>query len=258
MTRPFYVAGPCVIEDATMVFRIADLLAKLGEELNLKVIFKASFDKANRSSIDGFRGVGFEAGLTILAQVKTRFGLQILTDVHLPEQCAAVAEVVDVLQIPAFLCRQTDLVLAAAQTGRVVNIKRGQFLDPRRMGLLVEKARGAAEVWVTERGTSFGHGDLVLDPRALPWLEKTGAPVLYDCTHSVQAPGGIGPTTGGHRDMALPLARAAAAVGVSGFYVEVHPDPSRAKSDAATQLNPTAFRTLVLQTLAIDSARRAL
>jgi 2-dehydro-3-deoxyphosphooctonate aldolase (KDO 8-P synthase) len=176
--------------------------------------------------------------------------------VHEPWQCAPAAEVADVLQIPAFLCRQTDLVVAAARTGRPVNLKRGQFLDPRRVGLLVEKvAQAGGTAWVTERGTTFGHGDLVLDPRSLVWMAASGAPVLYDCTHTVQAPGGEERATGGRREMIRPLARAAAAVGVDGFYAEVHPDPPRARSDAATQLSPAEFARLVADVTAIDAAR---
>ncbi len=246
-----FVAGPCVIEPGDGVFRIAEALTRL----RVPVIFKASFDKANRSDGSAFRGPGLEAGLEVLAQVRRRFDLPLLTDVHAPEQCAPAAEVVDVLQIPAFLCRQTDLVRAAAATGRPVNLKRGQFLDPRRMGRLVEKAGGRA--WVTERGTTFGHGDLVFDPRALVWMGAIGVPVLFDCTHSVQASAGEAAHTGGDREMVLPLARAAAAVGVAGFYAEVHLDPPRALSDAATQLDPAAFARLVAAVSAIDAARRA-
>lgn len=252
--RPFFVAGPCVIESPGQLLETASALAALG----LPLVFKASFDKANRSSADAYRGPGLEAGLAALAEVKARTGLPILTDVHEPWQCAPAAEVADVLQVPAFLCRQTDLVVAAARTGRPVNLKRGQFLDPRRMGLLVEKVTAAGgTAWVTERGTTFGHGDLVLDPRALVWMAASGAPVLYDCTHSVQAPAGEGRATGGLREMIRPLARAAAAVGVAGFYAEVHPDPPRAKSDAATQLAPDELTRLAAEVLAIDAARRA-
>ncbi len=227
-----FVAGPCVIEPGDGLFRVAEALVALP----VPVVFKASFDKANRSSAAAYRGPGLDAGLEALAQVRRRFDLPLLTDVHEPAQCAPAAEVVDVLQIPAFLCRQTDLVQAAAATGRVVNLKRGQFLDPRRVHLAVEKAAGRA--WVTERGTSFGPGDLVFDPRA-------------------QVPGGDAPTTGGRPEMVLPLARAAAAMGVDGVYAEVHPDPPRALSDAATQLTPAAFARLVEQVLAVDAARRA-
>lgn len=249
---PVFVAGPCVIESAAMLLETAAALVELAP--GLPVVLKASFDKANRSSAGAFRGPGLRAGLAALAEVRERYGLPLLTDVHEPAQCGPAAEVVDVLQIPAFLCRQTDLIQAAAATGRTVNLKRGQFLDPRRMHLAVEKAGGRA--WVTERGTTFGHGDLVFDPRALVWMSAAGVPVLYDCTHTVQVPGGDGPYTGGQRELALPLARAAAAVGVDGFYAEVHPDPARARSDAATQLDPAAFQRLVREVCAIDAARR--
>lgn len=249
----FFVAGPCVIDDADLTLAVAAQLAAL----KLPLIFKASFDKANRSSGEAYRGPGLVAGLNVLAEVKDRHGLPILTDVHLPEQCEPAAEVADVLQIPAFLCRQTDLIWAAARTGRVVNVKRGQFLDPRRMSYIVEKTQqnGPTECWLTERGTAFGHGDLVFDPRALVWMKATGVPVLYDCTHSVQQPGGSGPTTGGARELALPLARAAAAVGVHGFYAEVHADPTRARSDADTQLTVAQFTDLVRVVTAIHAAR---
>lgn len=254
-TRPFFIAGPCVLEDEGTVLETARFLASL----RLPLVFKGSFDKANRSSLRGHRGPGLVKGLRLLAQVRETTGLRVLTDVHEPGQCAPAAEVADLLQVPAFLCRQTDLIAAAAATGRPVNLKRGQFLDPRRMSLVVEKARsaGPGPFLVTERGTTFGHGDLVLDPRALVWLRQSGAPVLYDCTHTLQLPGGPGEETGGLRDLALPLARAAAAVGVSGFYAEVHPDPARAKSDAATQLDFATFERLVREVQAIDAARRA-
>ena len=251
MTR--FVAGPCVIEDEATTFAAAEALARIADDTGIDLVFKASFDKANRSSLVAFRGPGLAEGLRILAAVKARFGLRVLTDVHEPGQCAPVAEVCDVLQVPAFLCRQTDLVVAAAATGRVVNIKRGQFLDPRKAHLLAEKAGGRA--WLTERGTAFGHGDLVLDPRSLVWMRAAGVPVLYDCTHTVQWPGAPGEATGGDRELVLPLARAAAAVGVDGYYAEVHPEPARARSDAATQLEPGAFGELVRQVLAIEAAR---
>ncbi len=250
MTR--FVAGPCVIEDEATTFTAAAALARIAADAGIELFFKASFDKANRSSLGAFRGPGLAEGLRILAAVKERFGLRLLTDVHEPAQCGPVAEVCDVLQIPAFLCRQTDLVVEAAATGRVVNIKRGQFLDPRKAHLLVEKAGGRA--WLTERGTAFGHGDLVLDPRSLVWMRAAGVPVLYDCTHTVQWPGAPGAVTGGHRELILPLARAAAAVGVDGYYAEVHPEPATARSDAATQLTPAAFGELVCQVLAVEGA----
>ncbi len=249
-----FVAGPCVIEDEASTFECAEQLARAADDLGIAFVFKASFDKANRSRVSAFRGPGLSEGLRILGQVKERFGLPLLTDVHSPEQCAPVAEVVDVLQVPAFLCRQTDLIAAAGATGKPVNLKRGQFLDPRQMPLVVEKL-GGAPCWVTERGTSFGHGDLVFDPRSLVWLRACGVPVLYDATHSVQQPKGA--QTGGLPEMRLPLARAAAAIGVQGVYAEVHPRPSEALSDAATQLDPQGFRRLVLEVLAVDAARRS-
>lgn len=252
---PIFVAGPCLMEDAGMLLETARFLAGLG----LPLIFKASFDKANRSSLRGHRGPGLAAGLKMLADVRTATGLPVLTDVHAVEQCGPAGEVADILQIPAFLCRQTDLVQAAAATGRPLNLKRGQFLDPRRMGLLVEKARaaGPGPFFVTERGTSFGHGDLVLDPRALVWMRESGAAVLYDCTHTLQQPAGDGDQTGGLRALCLPLARAAAAVGVDGFYAEVHPEPARALSDASTQLDFATFARLVREVRSVDAGRRA-
>lgn len=252
---PVFIAGPCLIEDAGMLLETARFLAGLG----LPLVFKASFDKANRSSLRGHRGPGLIAGLKMLADVRAATGLAVLTDVHTVEQCAPAAEVADILQVPAFLCRQTDLVLAAAATGRPVNLKRGQFLDPRRMGLLVEKARsaGPGPFFVTERGTSFGHGDLVLDPRALVWMRGSEAAVFYDCTHTLQQPAGDADQTGGLRTLVLPLARAAAAVGVDGFYAEVHPEPARALSDASTQLDFATFERLARQVRALDAARRA-
>lgn len=249
-----FIAGPCVLEDRDTSLRAAEAVARVAHEAGVPLVFKASFDKANRSHRDAYRGPGLEAGLALLAEIRARFAVPVLTDVHAPEQCAPVAEVADVLQVPAFLCRQTDLLVAAGATGRPVNLKRGQFLDPRRMGLAVQKVGGPS--WVTERGTAFGHGDLVFDPRSLVWLRESGADaVIYDATHSVQAPGGLGATTGGHRDLALPLARAAVAVGVDALFAEVHPEPTRAKSDAATQLDPAGFARLVVEAQRISAAR---
>jgi len=232
---PVLLAGPCVLETRDLALQIAERLAAIGERLGLFVVFKASFDKANRTSTEAFRGPGLDEGLGILREVREATGLPLVTDVHLPEQCAPVAEVVDVLQIPAFLCRQTDLLLAAAETGRALNVKKGQFLAPWDMQHAVDKVRGAGnpDVMVCERGTSFGYGRLVVDMAGLDDLARTGAPVIFDATHSVQQPG-MGGRTGGDRRMAPVLARAAAATGrVDGFFFEAHPDPDTSPSDAA-------------------------
>lgn len=247
-----FLAGPCVIEDRDQTLAVAARL----HALDLPIIFKASFDKANRTHADAFRGPGIDAGLRVLAEVKARYDLPIMTDVHRPEQCAQVAQVADVLQIPAFLCRQTDLLVAAAATGLPVHIKRGQFLDPRAM-VHVRGKIPDAEVWVCERGTSFGHGDLVFDPRALVWMRSAGVPIVFDCTHSNQRPG-AGPSTDGEREMAFPLARAAAAIGIDALFAEVHLDPPNARSDAATQLTVAQFERLAAEVQMIDAARRVI
>ncbi|MBU6528232.1 3-deoxy-8-phosphooctulonate synthase [Methylocystis sp. MJC1] len=232
------IAGPCALESREMALEVAAELALLSDRLGIGVVFKASFDKANRTSSDAPRGLGLEASLPILAEVKEKTGLPVTTDVHESWQCARVAEVVDLLQIPAFLCRQTDLIVAAARTGRPVNIKKGQFLAPWDMEYPAEKARaaGAAGVLLTERGTSFGYNALVADMRALPIMQETGAQVIFDATHSVQQPGGRGGSSGGDRRFVAALARAAVAVGVAGLFVETHPNPDAALSDSATQL----------------------
>ena len=234
----FLIAGPCAIESRQMAIDIACRMAEISAGLNLPYIFKASYDKANRTSAKSGRGPGRDEGLDILAEVKKTAGVPVLTDVHLPADAAAVAAVADVLQIPAFLCRQTDLLAACAETDRAMNIKKGQFLAPADMQQVVEKARayGCKHVLVCERGTSFGYHNLVVDMRALVWLRQTGCPVVYDVTHSVQLPGGAGDKSGGVREMAAPLARAAAAVGVNGLFIETHPEPDKAISDAATQM----------------------
>lgn len=242
------IAGPCVIESAELTLRIAELLADMARRHGWQVIFKASFDKANRSSLDSFRGLGMETGLEILAQVRKQTGLPVLTDVHSPSQCAAVGEVCDVLQIPAFLCRQTDLLVAAAETGRAVNIKRGQFVAPDDMHRAVDKARrsGNEAVCVTERGYTFGYNNLVVDMRSFSMLHADGIPVIFDTTHSLQLPGG-GQITGGARQFAEPLARAAVAAGADGVFMEVHPNPAEALSDATTQLPPERAERLLTQ-----------
>ncbi|RMG15663.1 MAG: 3-deoxy-8-phosphooctulonate synthase [Planctomycetota bacterium] len=246
----FLIAGPCVLEERDLALRIGERAQAVCRELEVPYVFKASFDKANRSSHDAYRGPGLQAGLEILAAVKDALGVPVLTDVHLPEQCAPVAEVVDVLQIPAFLCRQTDLIVAAARTGRAVNIKKGQFLAPWDMKGPLGKARaaGAEHVLLTERGCCFGYNNLVSDLRALPILRGLGAPVVFDATHSLQLPGGRGDRTGGQREFIPHLARAAVAAGVDGVFAEVHEDPSRSPSDAENMLSLDELGPL-LQTL---------
>ncbi|MFO1124564.1 MAG: 3-deoxy-8-phosphooctulonate synthase [Methylocystis sp.] len=248
------IAGPCALEGADMALQIAGELAQLGERLNIGVVFKASFDKANRTSGSSPRGVGLNAALPIFARIKEKTGLPVTTDVHETWQCAPVAEIVDLLQIPAFLCRQTDLIVAAAKTGRPVNIKKGQFLAPWDMVHAVEKARGAgaAGVLVTERGTSFGYNALVADMRALPILKETGAPVIFDATHAVQQPGGRSESSGGERRFVSTLARAAVAVGVAALFIETHPDPGAAVSDSETQIPLRELGALMEELVAFD------
>ncbi|HLX07268.1 MAG TPA: 3-deoxy-8-phosphooctulonate synthase [Thermoanaerobaculia bacterium] len=240
------IAGPCVIESEELVLATAQALAAVASRLGLPLVFKSSFDKANRSALSSFRGPGLARGLAALAAVKAATGLPLLTDVHEPGQCDAVAAVCDVLQIPAFLCRQTDLVLAAAATGRAVNIKKGQFMAPDDMRKLVDKARagGNSRVTVTERGTTFGYHNLVVDMRSFAWLHEDGMAVFYDVTHSLQLPGGER-ESGGDRRFAAPLARAAVAAGADGLFLEVHPDPPRALSDRAVQLTPDEAEALL-------------
>lgn len=251
------IAGPCVIESPEAALGAAEIVAGIGRRLGLKLIFKASFDKANRSSIQGFRGPGLEEGLRVLGEIKRAVGLPVLTDVHEPAQCAPVAEVCDVLQIPAFLCRQTDLILAAARTGRALNVKKGQFMAPDEMRRVVDKARsvGNERVTVTERGTSFGYHNLVVDMRSFALMHQDGIPVIYDVTHSLQLPGAGAEETGGDRRFASPLAHAAVAAGADGLFLEVHPDPDHALSDRATQLDPVQAESLLVALLRL---RRAL
>jgi 2-dehydro-3-deoxyphosphooctonate aldolase (KDO 8-P synthase) len=260
---PFLIAGPCVIESGQVLPRVAETLARLSEERGIPICFKASFDKANRARLDGARGPGLEAGLRTLAQVRAASGLPILTDIHEAHQAAPVAEVVDVLQIPAFLCRQTDLLIAAGRTGKPVNVKKGQWMQAEAMAGAVEKLRngGAVEVAITERGTFFGYGDLVVDMRNFARLRSaTGAPVIFDATHAVQQPGrGEWGSSGGSREFIPPLLAAAAVAGADGFFLETHPDPARALSDAATQwpldrLGDLLDRTLDLWNRARDVA----
>ena len=237
-----------------MALATAEELARLGERLNIGIIFKASFDKANRTSGDAPRGVGLDVALPIFAKIKDKTGLPTTTDVHETWQCAPVAEIVDLLQIPAFLCRQTDLIVAAAKTGRPVNIKKGQFIAPWDMIHAVEKARaeGDGGVIVTERGTSFGYNALVADMRALPILKETGAPVIFDATHAVQQPGGAGASSSGERRFVATLARAAVAIGVAGLFIETHPDPGAAVSDSETQIPLGALGAMIEELLEFD------
>jgi 2-dehydro-3-deoxyphosphooctonate aldolase (KDO 8-P synthase) len=250
-----FIAGPCVIESPEHVLRMAKLLAAMARELDIPLLFKASFDKANRSSLSSFRGPGLEKGLAALAEVKRATGLPVITDVHEPAQAEAVAEVVDVLQVPAFLCRQSDLLLACGRTGRPVNIKKGQFMAPHDMGNVVAKvaSTGNRAITLTERGSSFGYNNLVVDLRSLA-IMRAFAPVVFDVTHSLQLPGGLGNATGGVKEFHLHLARGAVAAGVDAVFAEVHDEPDRALSDPTTQLSPEEFRTLVAQVLAVRHA----
>jgi 2-dehydro-3-deoxyphosphooctonate aldolase (KDO 8-P synthase) len=252
---PFLIAGPCVIEGGDMLARVADVLARIERDLGIPVCLKASFDKANRSRLAAGRGPGIDEGLRALERARASSGLPVLTDIHEVQHAGAVAEVVDVLQIPAFLCRQTDLLIAAGRTGKPVNVKKGQWMPPEGMRGAVEKVRssGASEVAVTERGTFFGYGDLVVDMRNFARLRQaTGAAVIFDATHSVQQPGqGEAGASGGQREFIPPLLAAAAAAGADGFFLETHPDPERALSDAATQWPLNQMAELVGQTLEI-------
>lgn len=249
------IAGPCAMESRSHAIEMAEALATMTDELGIGLVFKASFDKANRTSSSSARGIGLLDALPVFAEIKARFGVPVLTDVHAADQCSPVAEVVDVLQIPAFLCRQTDLLVAAAATGRAVNVKKGQFLAPWDMRNVVDKLRetGNANVMVTERGTSFGYNTLVSDLRALPVMaDQTGAPVIFDATHSVQQPGGQGTTSGGQREFVPVLARAAVAVGVAGVFIETHDRPDRALSDGPNMVPLHEMKALVARLQAFD------
>ncbi len=249
------IAGPCVIEDEAMVVGMAETLAAMATRLDSPLIFKSSFDKANRSSLDSYRGPGRDVGLAILERARAASGLPLTTDVHEPGQCAPVAKVVDVLQIPAFLCRQTDLLVAAARTGRAITLKKGQFVAPDDMPRAVDKIRrsGNERVAVIERGYTFGYNNLVVDMRSFAMLQREGIPVIFDVTHSLQLPGG-GATTGGARAYAEPLARAAVAAGADGVFVEAHPNPDQACSDATTQLEPARAERLLRSLIDIRRA----
>ncbi len=247
------IAGPCVLETESMAMRIADHLRGLQDQLPVNVVFKASFDKANRTSIQSFRGVGIDRGLEMLENVRRQTGLQVTTDVHRPEQVASVAQVVDLLQIPAFLSRQTDLILAAGESGKPVHVKKGQFLAPGDMRGVVEKLQsvGCHQILLGERGTFFGYGRLVNDFTGIPIMQGLGVPVIFDATHSVQLPAGLGQTTGGMREMVAPLARAGIAVGADGVFLETHPDPDSSPSDGPNMLPLRDVRGLVAQLITI-------
>jgi len=248
------IAGPCALESRTHALETAEALKEIAAKAGIGLVYKTSFDKANRTNARSARGLGLIEALPIFAEIRERTGLSVLTDVHEPDQCAAVAKAVDVLQIPAFLCRQTDLLAAAALTGKVVNVKKGQFLAPWDMTHVVTKVVGAGnpQVLVTERGVSFGYNTLVSDMRALPILAETGAPVIFDATHSVQQPGGHGTKSGGERRFVPVLARAAVAVGVAGLFIETHQDPDRAPSDGPNMLPLNDLPALLAELIEID------
>ena len=253
-------AGPCAMESRAHALECASALKEIAERLGIGLVYKSSFDKANRTSAGSARGVGLKEAAPVFSEIRESVGLPVVTDVHEPAQCAPVAEAVDVLQIPAFLCRQTDLLVAAAKTGRVVKIKKGQFLAPWDMKNVVEKVRGAGNenVLVAERGASFGYNTLVSDFRSLPIMAReTGCPVIFDITHSVQTPGGAGKTSGGQREFAPTLARAAVAVGVAGVFAETHPDPDSAPSDGPNMIPLAQFEAFLKDLLALDKIAKA-
>lgn len=254
------IAGPCVLETADLALSIATRLAEIAQRLGLQIVFKASFDKANRTSAQAFRGPGLEDGLEILARVKRETGLPVTTDLHESFQAAPAGEVCELLQIPAFLCRQTELLAAAAQTGRAVNVKKAQFLAPSDMRYVVGKLEGAGckQILLCERGTFFGYGRLVNDMKALVEMRTHGAPVIFDATHSVQEPGGLGGATGGNRAMIEPLARAAVAVGIDGLFFETHPDPDRSPSDGPNMVPLSEFERLAGRLLKLRATVEAL
>ena len=270
MSIPFtLIAGPCVLESPELVFDMAAALKAMSERLGIRLLFKTSFDKANRSSGGSFRGPGMEQGLEVLAQLKQELGVQLLTDIHESHQAAVVAHVVDVLQIPAFLCRQTDLLLAAAAAvqnpeaaASVVNVKKGQFLAPWDMAQVVSKLREAGlqspeQLWLTERGTSFGYNTLVVDMRSLPQLRQQGCPVIFDATHSVQQPGGRGSSTGGQREFAPLMARAAVAIGVASVFIETHEDPDKSPSDGPNMIYLDQMPSLIDLLMELDGIAKA-
>ncbi|WP_457642461.1 3-deoxy-8-phosphooctulonate synthase [Persephonella sp.] len=253
MERFTVIAGPCVIENEDICFQVAEILKKLQEEYpEVRFVFKSSFDKANRSSHESFRGKGLDYGLKVLDNVKKKYGLPVLTDIHESYQAVPVSEVVDIIQIPAFLCRQTDLLLAAAKTGKEINVKKGQFLAPWDTKNIIEKLKfgGAKKFYLTERGVSFGYNNLVVDFRSLPIMRQF-APVIFDATHSVQLPGGQGKSSGGQREFVYPLAKAAVSVGIDGLFFETHPEPDKALSDGPNQVPLKEFPSIVKKLLTL-------
>lgn len=253
------IAGPCALESEEHALMIARHMADVCKSAGAQFIFKGSFDKANRTSVSGKRGLGVEAGLAVMAAVKSELGCPVLTDIHTPEQCASVAEVADVLQIPAFLCRQTDLLIAAGETGAAINIKKGQFLAPWDMVNVVAKVEstGNERLLLTERGASFGYNTLVADMRSLPEMAKTGYPVVMDCTHSVQQPGGKGASTGGQREFAPVMARSAVALGIGAVFIETHQDPDNAPSDGPNMVHLSDMKALIDLLMSIDALAKS-
>lgn len=259
--KPFsLIAGPCQMESRDHALEMAGALKEICADLGIGLIFKTSFDKANRTSLSGGRGIGLEKGLPVFAEIKESLGLSVLTDVHTAEQCAPVAEVVDVLQIPALLCKQTDLLLAAGATGKPVNVKKGQFLAPWEMKNVLAKLTdsGSLDVMLTERGASYGYNTLVSDMRSLPIMAETGAPVIFDATHSVAQPGGQGTSSGGQREFVPPLSRAAVAVGVAGLFLETHQDPDSAPSDGPNMIHLGDIKSLLSQLQKIDQISKSI
>ncbi len=252
---PLIIAGPCVIESGDVVFHTAEQLKQVCGQAGLPLVFKSSYDKANRSSIDSYRGPGMEKGLRILSDVRSKFDIPVISDVHSVEEVGPASEVLDALQIPAFLCRQTDLILSASKTGKPVNIKKGQFLAPWDVKNIIDKfsSAGNLNLFITERGNAFGYNNLVVDFRGLPIMRAFGFPVIFDVTHSIQLPGGLGSSSGGQREFAEPLARAAVAVGVDGLFLEVHPEPKRALCDGPNMIRLDEVGKLLTTVKAIDN-----
>jgi 2-dehydro-3-deoxyphosphooctonate aldolase (KDO 8-P synthase) len=249
--QPFFILGPCVIESEKLIRTVAEELVRIKEEFSLNIVFKASFDKANRTSVNSFRGLGFDEGIRLLELIKREYNLPITTDIHEPYQAEAVSEVVDIIQIPAFLCRQTDLLIESAKTGKIVNIKKAQFLSAEDMRYPTEKVRstGNTKVLLTERGTMFGYNNLVVDFRNIPLMKKLNVPVIMDCTHSVQMPGSLGGKTGGYREFVPNMALAAKAFGANGYFMEVHPNPLEALSDGPNMVFLKDIRETIIKLL---------